>query len=551
MRGQTLHGEDAMKTILSALLFAAATASGDHDGPAARAELLDGLGAHRHPVSTQVAEAQKFFDQGLALLYAFNHDEAALSFARAAELDPQLAMAYWGVALARGPNYNLDADAEQWLEAYAASKKALELATAASPPEQDYIRALALRYGPDAKADRKPLAEAYRKAMGEVARKYPDDFDAAVLYAESAMNLRPWKLWSPQGQPAEGTEEIVAVLESVLRRAPEQIGANHYYIHAVEASPLPERALASANRLGAVAPAAGHLVHMPSHIYSRVGDYAASAEANERAIAADRKYLERRKPRGAYPMMYVPHNIHFLAVARAFEGQGGAAAAATRQLALYAEPHVKAMPMLEGFLVVPPLMQVRLGRWDDILAAPLPHAERKLTRAAWHYARARAALAKGDVAGAGAERAEFMALQKTLPEDTMVSTLNTAHAVFAIAAAELEARFALQEGKRARAVELLRQAAQLEDALHYTEPPDWIAPVRETLGAVLYLAGSHQEAEQVFRAGLARNRRSGRCLFGLRESLRAQGNDYAAAFIDVEFQTAWRRADFTPRLEDF
>jgi tetratricopeptide (TPR) repeat protein len=543
-----------MKPLAITLLFLlGAVARADHPstGTGNKAALMPGLGHHHHPVSTRNAEAQKFFDQGLILLYAFNHDESARSFARAAELDPNLAMAFWGLALVKGPNYNLDADDEQWQAAYAALQKALKLAEKAPEPERDYIQALAKRYGPDPKADRMKLAVAYKDAMGELARKYPDDLDAATLYAESAMNLRPWKLWGPDGKPAEGTEEIVTVLEAVLRRNPDHPGANHYYIHAIEASPHPERALPSARRLPSLVPAAGHLVHMPAHIYMRVGDYAAAARANVQAVAADQAYLKSRDVKGVYAMMYYSHNIHFLAVAHGFQGRSADAKKAADQLAAHVGPHVDEMPMLEGFLMVQPLVLARFQRWDDILAANMPGEKRQITRAAWHFARSLACLARGKVKEAEQERQEFLALKKTIPDDAKISDWNTAQSVLGIAEVVLNAKLALARNDRRAAVELLRQGVQKEDALLYGEPPDWITPVRETLGAVLLLSGDAAEAEKVFRAGLEQHRRSGRCLLGLRESLKAQKKDHAARLVDQEFQAAWKNADVKElRLED-
>ncbi|MCI0457905.1 MAG: hypothetical protein L0Z62_13140 [Gemmataceae bacterium] len=516
------------------------------------AKLLPGLGRHHHPVSTPNPEAQKFFDQGLILLYAFNHDEAARSFARAAELDPNLAMAYWGLALVLGPNYNLDADAEQWKAAHAALQKALKLANKAPEPERAYIHALAKRYSPDPKADRLKLAVAYKQAMGALARKYPDDLDAATLYAESAMNLRPWKLWSPDGKPAEGTEEILAVLESVLRRNPDHPGANHYYIHAIEASPHPERGLACAQRLKTLVPAAGHLVHMPAHIYMRVGDYAAAAQANEQAVSADEAYFKLRPVKGVYPLMYYSHNIHFLAVAHCFQGRRADAQKAADKLAAHVGPHVESMPMLEGFLMVPALVRVRFQRWDDILASREPPEKQLLTRATWHYARALAALAGKEIKRAEMERRAFLAIKKDIPEDMKASDWNTAQSVLGIAEKVLDAKLAVARGEKGRAVEVLQQAVKMEDALNYGEPPDWFLPVRETLGAVLLTDGKAAEAEKVFRAGLAQHARSGRCLLGLCESLRAQGRAHSARLVEQEFRAAWRNADPKElRLTDF
>ncbi len=507
------------------------------------ATLMDGLGNHHHPVSTKNAEAQKFFDQGLILIYAFNHDEAAQSFARAAELDPDLAIAYWGIALVKGPNYNLDADEEQWKAANEALQEALKLAHKASEPERGYIHALAKRYAPDPKADRKPLAAAYKQAMAELAKKYPDDLDAATLYAESAMNLRPWELWTPDGKPAEGTEEILAVLESVLRRNPDHPGANHYYIHVIEASPFPERGLGCAERLKTLAPAAGHLVHMPSHIYMRLGDYAAAAKANDQAIAADEAYLKASNAHGAYPMMYYSHNIHFLAVARAMEGRFTDAKKAADKLAVHVGPHVKDMPMLEGFMPTPTLVLARFNRWKEILESPAPDPKMFTTTALWHFARGLALAAQGKPNEAGKEREAFLALRKAIPADTPYSDRNKAQSVLAVAEDVLEARLAFAQGDKKAAIACLQKAIKAEDALNYMEPSDWFLPVRESLGAVLHLSGDYAAAEAVFRSDLERNRRNGRSLFGLRESLKNQGKTYAAQMVDQEFQAAWKNAE--------
>lgn len=530
---------------IALVLVLSAIAVAEHSSNSQRksATLMPGLGNHHHPVSTKHAEAQKFFDQGLKLIYAFNHDEAIRSFARAAELDPELAMAYWGMALAKGPNYNLDADAEQHKAAYEALQKALKLADRASEPERAYIQALAKRYSADPKADKKKLAAEYKNAMGELARRYPDDLDAATLYAESAMNLRPWELWNADGMPAEGTEEIIAVLESVLRRNPGHPGANHYYIHTVEASPSPERALPSAHRLATLVPAAGHLVHMPAHIYMRVGDYAAAAKANEQAIAADEAYLKGSGATGVYPMMYYSHNIHFLAVAEAMQGRLTAAKKTADKLTAHVAPHVHDMPMLEGFLPVPTLVLVRFGQWDDILASPAPSKNLKITKAMWHYARGLACLAKGKLEDAAQERQAFQALRKEIPADAPYSDRNKAQEVLAVADAVLDAKLLLARKDRPAGLARLRQAVELEDTLKYMEPSDWIIPVRESLGSALLASGDAAEAEKVFRADLERNRRNGRSLFGLRESLKTQKKTYAAQMIDQEFRAAWRNAE--------
>jgi tetratricopeptide (TPR) repeat protein len=508
---------------------------------------MEGLGTHHHPVATANREAQRFFDQGLILLYAFNHDEAARSFRRAAELDPQLAMAWWGVALALGPNYNLPAVApEQAKAAHEALQKALRLAGGAPEHERTYIKALAARYSADPKADGKRLLRAYAKAMRQLAERYPDDPDAATLYAESLMNLRPWKLWSPDGKPAAGTEEVVRVLESVLRRHPDHPGANHYYIHAVEASPHPERALPSARRLATLVPAAGHLVHMPAHVYMRVGDYEAAARANEQAIAVDRAYLKASGAKGVYPLMYFSHNIHFLAVARATQGRFADAKKAADELAAHVGPHVKDMPMLEGFLPTRTLVLVRFRRWDEVLSAPRPDPKLLVTTALWHFARGMAYAARGKLEDAAREQTAFLAARDAVPAEATYSDWNTARSVLEVAEAVLGARIAVSRKDRKSAIEILKKAVKAEDALHYGEPPDWFLPTRETLGGVLLQDGDAARAEQVFRADLERNRLNGRSLFGLAACLKAQKKGHAARLVQLEFQRAWKRAD--PKL---
>src|SRR5450755_1109520 len=314
-------------SILLAFALCLSAAAQEHPMPGQPkpATLMTGLGNLHHPVSTHNPEAQQFFDQGLRLIYCFNHDEAARSFQRAGELDPKLAMAFWGVAEAVGPNYNDSADPDRFKKAHEAIQKAVDLSAAAPPVEQAYIQAMAKRFPADPKADLHKAAEDYRDAMRELSKKYPDDLDAATLFAESGMNLHPWGLWHPDGTPEVGTDEIVATLESVIRRDPNHLGAIHYYIHAVEASPSPERALAGANRLASLAPAAGHIVHMPAHVYIRTGDYEAAVKTNEEAAAVDRAYIKASGAQGIYPMMYYSHNLHFIAMCASMNGNYAAA----------------------------------------------------------------------------------------------------------------------------------------------------------------------------------------------------------------------------------
>ena len=512
--------------------------------------LMTGLGSLHHPVSTSNADAQKFFDQGLALVYAFNHDEAIRSFKRAAELDPQMAMAHWGIALALGPNINLDVDPEREKAAYEAVQKARTLAAKAPENERGYIDALAKRYSIDPKADLKKLAVDYKNAMGELVKRHPDDLDLATLYAESAMNLRPWQFWSSDGKPAEGTEEIVAVLESVLRRNPDHQGAIHYYIHAVEASPNPDRALAYAPKLGTLTPSAGHLVHMPAHIYQRTGNYEAAALSNVDAATADQAYLASSGVQGIYPMMYYSHNLHFLAIARSMEGRLIESLNASKQLDSHVGPALKQMPMLEGFMTTTPLLYVRFNRWTEIIKE-LREPDPSLfgINAVVHFARGMSYAATGDVAKAEIEREVFLNWVKKIPADAPFG-LNPAAKVLGIPETVLNARIASAKGDNKTAIELLHKGVEQEDALAYDEPPTWFSPVREMLGGALIKLGDFAAAEQVFRDDLQRNRRNGRSLFGLAESLRAQKKDYAAAMVQREFEIAWKNADAKLTLQD-
>jgi tetratricopeptide (TPR) repeat protein len=501
---------------------------------------MDGLGDLHHPISTTSPEAQQFFDQGLTFVYAFNHDEAVSSFKRVAELDPRCAMAYWGAALALGPNINLEREAERDKAAYEAVRKALALSEAATDVERDYIAALATRYANDPRADSRKLDLDYKVAMGELMRKYPDDLDVATLYAEAAMNLNPWRLWTPDGKPTEGTEEIVAVLESVLRRDPLHVGANHYYIHAVEASFNPERALPSAARLSGIAPAAGHLVHMPAHIWMRTGDYMSAALSNEQAVAADLAYLQARNPQGVYPMMYVNHNYHFLAAAYTMAGNGAKAVEAADQLAKNVGPMVAEMPMLDYFYPTPIWVRVRFRRWDDILKMQEPAREAPLTRTMWRFARGAAFAATGKVAEAEAERRALDVEAKGVTEAALGGALVK---VAKVAATVLDARIAKAKGDAEREIALWRVAVEAQDAMGYNEPPDWYYPTRESLGGALLRAGKLAEAEAVFRDELRRNPRSGWSLFGLHESLKGQARTASLDAIRRQLDAAWRFAD--------
>ena len=516
------------------------------------ATLMSGYGDLHHPVSTSNPEAQKFFDQGLRLIYAFNHAEAARSFEQAAKLDPTMAMAYWGIAEAVGPNYNDPADPGRYKQAHAAIQKAGDLAVNASPSEKAYIAAMAVRFPADPNADHRLSAERYRNAMGDLVKQFPDDLDAATLFAESGMTLHPWGLWHPDGTPEGGTEDIVAALESVLRRDPNHMGAIHYYIHAVEASPNPERALAAANRLAALAPAAGHLVHMPGHVYIRTGDFDAAVKTNELAAAADRAYLQASGSQGMYGAMYYSHNLHFIAACAGMNGNYAEARKAAGMLAEHVGPYVKDIPPLEGFMTVPLAVEVRFQKWDEILNLPQPNAAMKTTTIYWHFARGMALAAKGKLQEAEAEhRLVSEAAEKTPPDQVFAMPVNNkTKDVLNIATNVLGAKIALARQDSTNAIAMLRRAVAIQDSLNYDEPPDWFYPVRESLGAVLLLSGNAAEAEKVFREDLERNPRNPRSLFGLSEALRAQNRAYDAQFVDKQFQSNWKGADIKLKVAD-
>ncbi|MBE8971272.1 hypothetical protein IQ277_35300 [Nostocales cyanobacterium LEGE 12452] len=501
--------------------------------------LISGLGTIHHPVSTSNPQAQEFFDQGLNLIYAFNHDEAARSFQYAAKLDPHLAIAYWGVALALGPNINSPIDPNRELAAYQAVQQALALSTQASTQERDYITALAKRYSQDADADLYQLAVDYAKAMGNLVKRYPDDLDAATLYAESLMDLHPWQHWTKDGKPQPDTEEIVAVLESVLKRNPNHAGANHYYIHAVEASPSPERALVSANRLGTLAPAAGHLVHMPSHIYFRVGDYEGAMQANEQAIAQDDIYIKKYQVQGTYPMMYYNHNVHFLMVASSMAGRYEDALKSAEKLVANVTAIDPYVPMLEGFLGSKMLIQTRFSDWDAILKTPAPEAKLPTTSALWHFARGMASAATGKLEDAASESRALLAAKQGISTERTIG-FSPASNILDIASKVLDAKIAREKHDYESAIQLLEKALVAEDALNYVEPPDWYFPTRESLGAVLLAKGDYREAEKVFRADLKKYPHNGRSLFGLQASLQALGKDEAAQLVKAELETAWK-----------
>jgi tetratricopeptide (TPR) repeat protein len=533
--------------ILLACVLSCATvclAQHEHAAPA-QARLMTGVGDAHHTVTTSNPEAQKFFDQGLCLIYAFNHDEAERSFRHAAELDPNMAMAWWGVALAVGPNYNLPVDAAREKIGYDAIQKSHSLAPKASESERAYIDALAKRYTNAESPNYQQLAISYKDAMGALSKRFPDDLDAATMYAESIMDLHPWGLWNLDGTPREGTEEIVTVLESVLKRDPNHMGAVHYYIHATEASQHPERALAGANKLASIAPSAGHLVHMPAHVYIRTGDYDAAVDTNVAAAKVDEAYIQATNAQGIYPMLYYSHNLHFIATAAGMQGRYSDAKQAADKLAAHVGPHLKEMPMLEGFMTIPVAVQLRFERWDEVLKLQAPPADMKVSSTLWHYAHGMALAATGKPDQAEPDYKFLNDAFNATPEDAifMPPFNNHTKQILKIAKDVLAARMASARNDSPKAIMLLEEAVATQDGLNYGEPPDWYYPVRESLGGVLLRSGNASMAEKVFRDDLERNPRNGRSLFGLMQALKSQGRNQDAELVNQQFQAAWKNAD--------
>jgi tetratricopeptide (TPR) repeat protein len=520
--------------------------TGDTRQPSATgalAPLLQGLGPHAFPVTTDSPRAQLFVNQGLNLAFGFNHAEAGRAFREAARLDPDCAMCYWGQALVLGPNINAPMAPEAEVDAQRLAQKAVALSGNATEREQAYIRALAKRYTGDAN-DRVAADRAYAEAMHEVMLQFPDDLDAAVLWAEAQMDTRPWDYWMPDGTPQPGTLELVAVLESVMVRSPGHPQALHLYIHAMESTDTPEKAEAAADRLAYLMPGAGHIVHMPAHIYQRVGRYADAAAANVRAIAADERYIAQCRAQGLYPMGYYPHNIHFLWFAATAEGRSEVAIDAARKVASkISDETLAGMPMLGMFRVVPYYALTRFGHWDAMLAEPAPPASDRFVTGIWHYARGLALVAKGNLDAADAELQQVREIAADPRLDYTLFSPNTAARILAIAPAALGGELAAARGNYDAAIASLSQAVRLEDSLVYTEPAEWNYPPRLALGAVLLDAGRPHEAEAVYWENLRNHPDNGWALHGLHEALLAQGKNEQAAVIESRFKVAWADAD--------
>lgn len=516
----------------------------EQPGPAGElAPRLQNLGAHIFVVSTQNADAQRFVNQGINLAYAFNHAEARRAFREAARLDPNLAMAHWGQALVLGPNINAMMESSEEPHALEHVTQAMALRAGASPREQALIEALAKRYTGDA-AHRTTSDKAYADAMRDVHRRFPDDLDIAMLYVESMMDLRPWGYWMPDGSPHEGTAEIVALTEDVIRRSPKHPAALHMYIHLMEAHHA-GKAEAAADALLPLLPAAGHMVHMPSHIYQRVGRYSDAMRSNELAILADEDYITQCRAQGLYPMGYYPHNIHFLWFAATFDGQSTRAIDAARKVAAKVDDEVlKTVPITAGFRVVPYLALTRFGKWDEMLREPEPPANAFL-RGVWHYARGIAFVAKNQLDAAEGELAKLSVLLPDPALDGPLFSPNPGRSILAIAPVVLRAEIASARGDSDQAIAGAEKAVRMEDALIYTEPSEWHYPPRHLLGALLLDAGRAAEAETVYWEDLKRNRDNGWALFGLVQALKAQKKDEAAALAEARFRKAWERADIT------
>jgi len=518
---------------------------GDKPSPTgAIAPRLQSLGSHVFPVTTSSDRAQLFINQGVNLSYGFNHAESGRSFREAARLDPECAMAYWGQALVIGPNINAPMDPEAEPRAYELAQTAVALSANASEKERALIEAVATRYSgdPDDRADRD---RAYAEAMRRVAERFPGDLDIATLYAESMMDLRPWDYWMPDGTPYAGTEEIIVLLESVMERNPKHPGALHLYIHLIEPTNQPERAEKAADALAPLAPGAGHLVHMPSHIYQRIGRYADSAAANERAALADEDYITQCRAQGLYPMAYYPHNIHFLWFAATAEGRSEVAIEAARKVASQiSDETLEEMPMLSGFRVIPYWALARFGRWEEVLALPAPPEDPFLT-GAWHYVRGLAHVAMGDLAAGQRALGRVRRIATDPVLDYVMFSPNTAARIFAVAPEVLAGELAAARGEYDTAIAHLDHAVRLEDGLVYTEPTEWHYPPRHALGAVLLEAGRPAEAETVYWDDLEKFPENGWALFGLAKALRAQGKDELAGLIEARFETIWARADVT------
>lgn len=520
-----------------------------HDmGSAASSEgsvpLLGNLGPYHRKISTSSVPAQRYFDQGLNLLFAFDMQLAQRSFEEAARRDPECGMCHWGAAMSLGPHINIPAMPDRTVTGRHAAQRAIERMANATPVEKALIEAVAKRYSDPAPTDaagQYALDEAYANAMRQAMKQFPDDHDVAALFAESMMNLRPWDYWTRDGSPNPGTEEMAATLEDVLRRSPHHPGANHYYIHLMEL-PFPEKAVRAAESLRRLNSGAGHMTHMPAHIFQRVGRLDEAYDANARAVKMDDRYFEKVRPDG-FILMYAAHNFHFLSYTATMQGRSAEALVHARStIDRLPVEALHAMAGMDFFHATPMTVNLRFGRWDDVLREPVPLAGFPFLKSMWHYARATAFAAKGSAARASAERDSFTRVASRVPADAMES-INLAHAVLRVATHSLAGNLARAKGQTETAIEHYRAGVAAEDSLKYDEPPGWWLHLRPTLGAALLKAGKTIEAEQVYRDDLVRNPANGWSLLGLKQALEAQKRYDEAARIEPEFKRAWSRAD--------
>jgi len=533
-----------VRTLLVALALLAACSRPPKD----EVPLFDGLGDHHHAISTDVGRTQAYFDQGLRLTYGFNHEEAIRSFEQALVWDPECAMCWWGIAFASGPNINAVMDSAGGALAWDAIGHARALKEGASEVERAYIDALDERYGPEPLADRAALDSAYARAMAVVARRYPDDDDAQVLYADALMNLAPWDYWNADLSPRPGTEELLATLERVVKRSPGHAGACHFYIHAVEKADA-RRAIPCAERLPDLMPSAGHIVHMPAHVFIRVGRYVDAIELNHRATHADERYIHAEKPRGLYPLAYYPHNYDFLAFAADMAGRRAEALDAARSGAEAVDMDMTTVPELGGlqnYLVLPLRVMVRFGMWREILAEPAPEANLDFAVGFWHFARGMALLRTGRASDAEEELALLQARVDSPGIEPFLIWWNPARSILTLGSLALEGEIHHAAGDTQGAVAPLERAIALEDDLTYDEPPPWSVPTRQVYGRILLERGNASDAERMFRGDLARHPENGWSLLGLAQALEAQGKTDEAGAVRQRLDVAWRTADVRP-----
>ena len=515
--------------------------------PEKKAPLFSGLGSYSVSVTTNSDLAQKYFNQGIIFTYGFNHEEAFRSYREAARLDPDCAMAYWGMAMVLGPNINMPMDSAVVTSAYESVQKAISKLDNETQKEKDWVIALSKRYSKEKMEDRTSLDFAYADAMRELHNKYPDDVDIATMFAESLMDCHPWDYWLKDGMPEPWTPEILSALQGVLKKDPDHMGANHLYIHSVEASKHPERGLASADVLKDLVPGAGHLVHMPAHIFIRTGKYHEGSLANQRAVKSDEKYISQCRQQGFYPVSYYPHNYHFLWACATLEGDSKTAidaAIRTAQIPPDSLMDCCGLQTLQHFNLIPLYAYVTFGRWQDILNYPEPKDTRPYQKGIWHYALGMAFTGMNNLAEASKELASLNNLKDIkVVDDFDIWGINSAGSLLKIASDVLAGEIAAKKKDYNSSIAYLKNAVKLEDALRYDEPPTWFYPTRNSLGAVLIAAGKYAEAQKIYEEDLKQYPENGWALFGLHVALLKQNKITEAAAVEKRFEEAWKHSD--------